>query len=78
MALPDFTVAAGLALVRRDPNDEWHFVCWVVGAQAIALEVLAPGVHRYELWEIVGSAQLDVAAISYDGPVSVGVIQMHR
>lgn len=78
MALPDFTASVGLALVRKDPDDEWHFVCWVIDATAVALEVLTPGTHRYELWEIIGSGQTDFTSVSYAGPIRLGVIQMHK
>jgi hypothetical protein len=80
MALPnaDLNQAAGLALVRRDPDDEWHFVCWVIGSLAMAVETLSPGTHRYELWEIIGNGQSDVLSVTYDGPAALAVIQMHR
>lgn len=78
MALPDFSAAVGLALVRQAPDSSWNFVCWVVDASAVALEILSPGTHRFELWEIVGADQLDVVRVTYDGPVRLGVIQMHK
>jgi hypothetical protein len=78
MAIPStFNAACGLALMRQAPGGEWFFVCWVVGASAIALEVLTAGTHRYELWEVVGASQT-IVHVTYDGPVSLGVIQMHK
>jgi hypothetical protein len=63
--------------MRQAPGGEWFFVCWVIGASAVALEVLTPGTHRYELWEVLGSMS-PITSVSYNGPVGLGIIQMHK